>query len=243
MDPMAFPSFSYRQKLNSLKITKDFLTALEQYLLKWVVDAEIIPQDEAPKSLSIEIEDKHGTETMISISQLNSSRFPDSTSAINIVLRKPFMRDGMNFSVNISFSRGSRSSTLRIDSKMPNAREVVLGLKDGILRMLEQQKTWHWMAHPNLTVWFGLNATLVILSVALNSEIVTERYSFYLIGVIVSILIYWVGGVGVLRRYTVFDSRASERDDKIWGWLITGIGTFLVFGTLFTFFRRQLLGF
>lgn len=243
LDQMAYPSFSCSQKLISLKITKELLVALEQYFLKWVTDAAIVPKEEAPKSLSIEIEDKHGTEKITSVSQFTASRFPDGTSTINMVLRKPFARDDMNFSVNLSFSREPSSSILRIDATMPNAREVVLGFKDGILRMLEQQKTWHWIAHPTPKIGLTLISLVLIISIFLEKKDVSPLLSFFLLGALALIAVYLFGGIGVLRRYTEFDSRASERSDKIWSWLIGGLATFLFFGTLLTFFRHYLLGF
>ena len=54
---------------------------------------------------------------------------------------------------------------------------------------------------------------------------------------------FYLFGIGTLRPYTTFESRASDRSDKIWSWFLGGTGTFLLFGTLLTFLRRPLLGF
>lgn len=239
---MTHPSFSHEQALPSLKVTKDFLHSLEQYLVKWVVDASIVSQEEASKLLSIKIEDSLGSETVTSISQVTASRFADSTSRIEVELATPYKPDGTRLRVRLNFSRGRLFSTLAISATMPNARELALGLKDGLLRMLEPQKTGHWIAHPISQVWGALFAGGVWIGYFLYQASGKEAYFPYLLGSFSLVLIY-LFGMGSLRSYTVFDSRASERADKIWGWFIGGVATFLLFGTLLTLFRRPLLGF
>jgi len=238
---MTHPSFSHEQSLPSLKVTKDFLHSLEQYFVKRVVDASIVSQEEASKLLSIKIEDSLGSETIASISQVTASRFADSTSRIEVELATPYKPDGTRLRVRLNFSRGRLFSTLAISATMPNARELALGLKDGLLRMLEPQKTWHWIAHPTAQVWGALFAGGVWIGYFLFQASGKEAHFPYLLGSFALVWIY-LFGMGSLRSYTVFDSRASERADKIWGWFIGGVATFLLFGTLLTLFRRPLLG-
>jgi hypothetical protein len=239
---MTYPSFSHEQRLPSLKVTKELVKSLEQYLLKCVVDAALVSSEEALKLLSVEVEDSNGSETVASIEQVPGSRFADSTSRVEVVLRIAHKTDGSYLRVRLYFSRRPRSSTLAISATMPNARGFSLGLKEGLFRILDPEKTWHWIAHPTPQVWAFLFAIALFSAVIANSTIIKEAYSPYLLGFSLFIWLYTLA-MPPLRRYTCFDSRAAERADENWKWFIYGIAGFLLFGTLLTLFRRQLLGF
>ena len=60
---------------------------------------------------------------------------------------------------------------------------------------------------------------------------------------ILAFCLYYLQFAFSLRPYTLFDSRAAERSDKIWSWLAGGLMTFLFFGTLLTLLRKYTLGF
>jgi hypothetical protein len=242
---MAFPSFSHEQPLPSLRVTKEFLASIERYLLKWVVDASLASEDEAPKLLSIEIEDGHGSETVTSISQVTGSRFADSTSRIQFTLETAYNRNGTDLRVKLCFSSTQIFSTLKIKATMPNARELSLGLKDSLLRILEPQKTWHWIVHPSSKIWHFLLALSLCISLLLFQANIKEPYSFLLIGFQILLSVY-LFVMGSFRKYTIFDSRASERADKIWGkiwgWFIGGVATVIVFGFLTPWLLNRLAG-
>lgn len=239
---MNHPSFAYEHSLPSLRLTKDFLESLERYIIKRAGDLTVMNPEEIKACLRIKIDDRFGSENLNSIARLDSSRFEDSTSRVELELDTPYRSDGIKLRVRLNFSKGRLFSTVSIAATMPNARDVSLSLKDGILRMLDPQRTWHWVCHPIASVWgiiFGVGAMSMyslyqsesngfVKPMALGLSILLWFYLFY---------------IGTLRTYTVFDSRASERADKIWSWLIGGIGTFLIFGTLLTLLRRQILGF
>lgn len=239
---MTNPSFSHEQPLPSLRVTKDLLESLEKYLVKRVVDVVMLTEEEAKLALSIRVEDSLGTEEMISIDQMTPSRFADSTSRVEIELASPYRPDGLRLRVRLNFAKGRLFSILAISATMPNAREVALGLRDGLLRVLEPQRTWHWIVHPIPQWWGGIMGVSLWLGYSLFSTDSKGPYYPVLLGIFAFALFY-LFGVGILRSYTTFESRASDRSDKIWGWFLGGAGTFLVFGTLLTFLRRPLLGF
>lgn len=239
---MTHPSFTYEHPLPSLRVTKDFLASLEQYLLKRVVDSALVSTEEAQASLVIKVNDSFGSEKLNSISQFDASRFSDSTTQIEIELGSPYRRDGMRLKIRLNFARGRLFSTVAISATTPNARDFVLGLKDGIMRVVDPQRTWHWVCHPNAQGWgafIGIGAILGVSLFRLDAKDILYPFS---LGAFAFVFLY-LSQLSSLRPYTVFDSRASERSDKIWSWLIGGLGTFLLFGTLLTFIRRPLLGF
>ena len=239
---MTNPSFSHEQPLPSLRVTKELLKSLEKYLVKRVVDAAILTEEEAKLALSIRIEDSLGTEKIISIDQMTPSRFADSTSRVEIEIDSPYRRDGIRLRVRLNFAKGRLFSTLAISATMPNAREVALGLRDGLLRVLEPQRTWHWIVHPSAQWWGCVMGVSLWVGYYLFSTDGKEPYYPILLAIFAFVWFY-LFGFGTLRPYTTFESRASDRSDKIWSWFLGGAGTFLLFGTALTFLRRPLLGF
>lgn len=239
---MTNPSFSHEQSLPSLRVTKDLLESLEKYLVQRVVDVAMLTEEEVKLALSIRIEDNLGTEEMISIDQMTPSRFADSTSRVEIKFASPYRPDGLRLRVRLNFAKGRLFSTLAISATMPNAKEVALGLRDGLLRVLEPQRTWHWIVHPSAQWWGCVMGVSLWLGYSLFSTDRKEPYYPILLGAFAFAWFYLLG-IGTLRPYTTFESRASDRSDKIWSWFLGGTGTFLLFGTLLTFLRRPLLGF
>ena len=236
------PSFSHEQRLPSTKLTKDFLLSLERYLLGRLRDVTEVDETQLRESLSIEIEDGLGTEKLNSFESMSRSNFSDSTSRIRIALKTPSRIDDISVRIRLSFARGRPFSTISIDATKKDARETVLAIRDGLLRYLDQQRTWHWIAHPTGNVFsVALGASLVV-GYLLHSATGKEPYFPFAFPLLMFAWLYMFGA-GALRAYTVFDSRASERADKVWAWFLGGLGTFLVFGTLLAFFRRPLLGF
>ena len=243
---MRSPSFSYVHPLPSLRVTKGFLLALEQFLLKRAFDASLLSQDQAQEAIRIRIKDGLGTENLRSMSQLEAARFAESTEEIEISLDSPYRNDGTKLAVRLHLSKGRLFSSMSIDATGPNARETVLGLKEGLLRMVEPQRTWHWLCHPTAPVWGALFAFDCLLGYLLfmfkGADPSADPRFHFVFSAFIAILVY-MSYVGSIRPYTVFDSRGAERADKIWSWLIGGISTFIVFGTLLTLVRRPLLGF
>ena len=239
---MTHPSFAYDHPLPSLRVTKDFLVSLEEYLVKKVSETSLMSLEEAQAALRIEIDDSLGSERLNSIAQLDASCFSDSTNRIEVELEAPYRKDDRRLRIRLSFSKGRLFSTLAISATAPNARDVVLSLKEGIFRVVDPQRTWHWLFHPNPQTW-GVVSVIGIILVYLLIHQDLKGSIFPLTLVTFAFIWFYLFKFGSLRPYIAFDSRASKRYDKIWSWFITGLGTFIFFGTLFTLFRRHIFGF
>lgn len=239
---MSYPTFTHEHPLPSLRVSKEMLTSLEQIIIKKVLDTEILTEEQARSALKIEIDDSLGSERINSISQMESARFSDSTTRVDMGLESRYRDDGKKIQIRFRFGKGRMFSTVAISATMPNARDVVLGIRDSLVRMLEPYRTWHWIVHPKPHVWgfvFGAGVFLVYAA--------TQTPSGGKVGMLLAtaILFVWLYlfQAGSFRPFTVFDSRAADRSDKIWGWFITGLATFVIFGTALTLLRRPLLGF
>ncbi|QTN21439.1 hypothetical protein HZ992_14730 [Rhizobacter sp. AJA081-3] len=239
---MQQPAFSHEQALPSLKVNKDLLEALEKYLVKRFSDALQTSEEEIRKRYSLQIEDSLGTEKLASVEQMSATKFADSTSQVEVELDSPYREDGQRMRVRVRFSKGRLFSTLAVSAAAPNARELVLGVRDGLLRVLEPHKTWNSLAHPSSAGWgigIGLGGWMMYGLFAADAK---STYFPFLLAAFTLLWLY-LFAFGPLRPYSTFESRASERNEKIWSWLIAGLGTFLLFGTLLTLYRRSVLGF
>lgn len=240
---MTQPSFAYEHALPSLRVTKDFLANLEQYLIKKAIDTSLVSAEEAQTSLKFKIDDSLGSESLTTIAQFDATRFSDSTSRIEVEFESPYRKDGTRLRIRLNFAKGRLFSTIAITATAPAAKELVLGLKDGIMRTLESHRTWHWLCHPNAQSWGallgGLGTILGLVLYRLNGKDVAFPF---LVGALI-LLWFYLFQLGSLRPYTTFDTRATDRSDKIWLWFIMGLGTFFLFGTLLVMLRRPLLGF
>ena len=239
---MTHQTFIYDKPLTSTKVTKDSLEALEHYLTKRAIDSGFLSKPESEKAIEIQITDRLGTEKLSSIEQMTSSRFADGTSRIQIELSLPYREDGTRFSVRASFTTMRLLSDLRISATMPNARDIVLAWREGIMRSLEPQRTWNWLFHPRAEIVGALFGGCAVLAFSLFKSAGKGPYSMYLLGILVGTAIYMLVP-RAFRPYTVFDSRAADRSEKLWNWLMAGAASFVVFGTLFQEARKALLGF
>jgi hypothetical protein len=242
--PSSMTTFSCEEDLPSLKVTRDLIGSLERYLVQRVVDECDLSLDEVKKAFTLRVEDNFGTEHFSSAEQLHTTLFPDSTKRVIVEIEPRWKREGIRLQLRLSFSRGRMLSTLSISATAPNSRELVTGLKDGVLRVLEPQKTWHWICHPGAEVWGGLIGVSMVVLFALwklDSTHPASGAEFLFLG----FLMLWMLILALprFRPYTAFDSRAYERSTKIWNWLFAGFMSFLIFGTLLALFRKSWLGF
>ena len=237
-------TFSYEHGVPSIRLTKDVLEALERYIPNRIAEACNIAPEDARKGFSIHIVDREGTEHFDSIEQFTPSRFSDSTEKITVDLdARKWSKEGPFVSISLRFSRTRLFSSILITATAPNAREISVGLKDGVLRMLDPHKTWHWWCHPTAEVWGTYIAASIGLAVAAWQLHSKQPVYPLLLVTIMAFCLYALQSLLNLRPYTIFDSRAAERGDKIWSWFAKGLMTFLVFGTLLTLIRKYMFDF
>ena len=236
-------TFSYDHPLPSLHLTKELLETLERYLTQQVALACSLESEVARTCFSVSIDDNLGTEKFASVKEFHPSRFSDSTKRVTVEIDAPWRPNSPRVRVRLQLSPGRLFSTTVISAEAPSPRELVLGLREGIARVLEPHKTWHWLCYPTAAVWGTLMAAFTIAVVTLWQRADTNVLSPYALAVIFAFCLYYLQFLTNLRPYVSFESRASERSDKVWSWFLGGLMTFLLFGTLFTMARRGLLGF
>jgi hypothetical protein len=237
------PTYELKRTPPSTRVTRSLLAKLERYLLEQAgtLSGAEAQQDTTTGRIQLEIIDAFGTETCRSAEELNMETSPDSTKEIK--LRASQYRDP-ELSFNINFGRGRVDSEIRLSYRGNDARESMIGVYSGLLRILDEAKTRSWLFHPHWMIdalipmlmpgllFFGTAALVSSPSHAarLAAAAVTLFFTLFSMG--------WL-----LKPYIAFDSRRQDALDASWKWLSLGTLGFIVFGTMFPAIRKFIAGF
>jgi hypothetical protein len=235
------PIYELNRTPPSTRVTRSLLAKLERYLVEQA--ARLLGSQTANDTVGIQLEivDAFGTETCRSAGELNIDKLPDSTKEIK--LRASRYQDP-KLTFNINFSRRRLDSEIRLSYAGNDARESMIGVYSGLLRILDEAKTWSWLFHPHWVVdalvpmlmpglLFG-GATSLVFFASLAARIAAAM-------VIVLLTLFSLGWL--LKPYSAFDSRRQDALDAAWKWLSLGTLGFIVFGTMFPTIRRIIAGF
>lgn len=224
----------------SCNVNKNLLGSLENYLNN---EVELPNPEDTKKCLSLSIEDGFGTEIISSINDYAPQGFMDSISRVRLM--GCYCSNGKELlKVTISFGKDRLYSQLSISSNLNKAREIAMGIYERISRLCEPNKNSNWIYNPKISIGallFGLMfGSLSIIPIFFYQ--VSPVWKFFIIFIVCCLVIYNT----ILKRlkpYCAFDSGAQHRADRFANWFFYGVLSFGVFGILFTFFRRSLLGF
>lgn len=235
--------FKLEKQLPSCTVSKDLLTELEAYLL---TKAKALAGDKAleeGRCFRVCIHDDLGVETISTVENIPGGQFLDSTSQVALELDLRYGKASFPLEVDIRFSKDRSFSKLTISYSGDDARSVVAGLNDGILRLVLSAKNENRFFNPppilEGALWVATSFPLFI-----GSAIEKVVPSGFAVGALVAALMYAFLIAGKrLRPYTAFDTPSTERNSKVVEWFIYGLAGFLVFGSLFVFLRKGVIGF
>lgn len=239
--------FKLEKQLPSCAVGKDLLRELEAYLLS---KARALAGEEALEEALEEgryfcvcIHDDLGVETISSVEKIPGGQFLDSTSQVALELDLRYGKTSFPLEVRIRFDKDRSFSKLTISYSGDDARSVVAGLHDGVLRLVLSVKNRNGFFNPPTMLEGALwIATSLPLFIGLAIEKIIP--AGFAMGVFVTALMYAYLIAGKrLRPYTAFDTPSTERNSKIVEWFIYGLVGFLVFGTLFVVLRKSVIGF
>ena len=185
-------------------------------------------------SLEISIVDDLGTETLDSTGALGGDRFLDSTREVNLSARLTWT-EGSRVSVGLHFRQEMPMlATLSIRATGDNARSLVVGLYDGMSKIVRTTTTSNKWLHPPLglqtSLFLGLAVCVVTSVVALTKGDWNRNSTAASVGLLAWVLYHMLGQ---LRPYIVFDCGRSDRNDKWADWLLKGVCGALIFGYCF----------
>lgn len=233
-------SFSLEKELPSVLVTKDLIESLEKHLIAKIASFAQIEEGTKP-SIKIVVVDGHGEEVFESSEQIFFAKFPDSTNRIEFEARAPLHNERPEVRCALTFSQSIIFSSISIRVTGSNAREFATGLMETTFRVLEPHRTLHWFFHnPFLLVlsWGVLLGGPWIRDWLPPTEAVTVVIALSWLLIFVYLFI-----AKPRYPYCTFESRKWERTSSFTNWLVYGLLTFMVFGTLLTFVRRFFVGF
>jgi hypothetical protein len=236
--------FVLEKKLPSCKVTKALLESLERYLTakKEALQSDLKTPPDSER-LSISVTDNLGRETVTSAQQLRADRFLDSTTEVDASFEASWYKQHISLEVDLRFRTEGLRSRLTIASRSDAARELGVGVYRSLSDIIETTMTSNWRYHPPewLEVLLGM---LWILPIGIGAALNDRVPHAFLVGITLTAVVLAYITLGKrLHPYTIFDSSRAERLQKFGDWFEYGLLTFLVFGSAFTFFRRELFGF
>ena len=244
--------FSLVRLVPSCFVDKPLIQSLEDYLRQRIAPLPDTRGQNPPPVVTIEVSDDIGTEAMESISQFGPARFHDGTKRITVghsSLRPDHL------SANIIIDRERSRSEIRVTyTADKGTREFVIGLVDGIERILAPSKTTNSWLHPVYAVdslislfTFAVAMTTLYMSLATVGAAVTNKPSTIPRWVsTTSFIVLWVmltyHALAWLKPYSTFDTAANARRRSVTTWVFGGLATFIVF-TVFGDYLRKWVGF
>jgi hypothetical protein len=214
-------------QLPSCKVTKPLLQSIEKYL-KATIPGQFSSDRERQqleKGLYLSIFDVFGVGVAKSIDEFAPVRFSDTTNCIKIGINMLVGVDDKHLELEIQFHRFRWSSRAKVDCHSPNARELVMGLREGILSLIAPHKTSSWLFNPPAVlhgVLLGIGGALLGMYGA--SFLVSSPPPFATVLCLTFIL--YVSVPLLLNPYTAFD---SARNDMLNAWWKRCVGFYIAF--------------
>lgn len=241
-------TFKLERPIPSCLVKKDLLEKLESYLSNEVPQfLNTLPAENNPLSIlqqtkfSVSITDNFGTEEVDTMSQYPVPQFPNSTDKVFVILLAGVLGATR---IGIFFHKNREDSEISVECKGHNAREKAISIYEGIKRIIDNYSNWNWLYNPKIwlkAVLFGFAVIFLLPAIGplANYSITAALIVFLSFAALMSYLFLF----GRLKPYIAFESTSYYRTKAMADWLFLGILTFIIFGTLFVYFRRAILGF
>lgn len=233
-------TFELEKKIHSCEIDIELIKRLEEYIKNSIPKIVIIKNIDAfNKNYSVEIEDINGTEKFKSITEYPFALLHNNTKKITI------RTNGYSDSINISLIfRNDWNPKIKIELTHDNARDLVLSIHEGLKRIIDTKSNNNRFYHSSYIlegVLFGI-AVIFLSGIGLLFTPNLKILGVISLTCFIMLIIYSLIG-HIFKPNIVFSSQKSQNRQKVFRWFLGGVFTFIIFGTLFVFLRRKLLGF
>ena len=230
-------TFQMEKNLSSYEIGCGLAKRIENYLFEKVSGIAGVDIDDVKKGYSVEITDDLGTEKLESIDGYSSPLFPNYTKRILFELS---MYEVKNLSVRICFDISKLFSKISVGYTGENAKEIVIAVYQGIIRLIVSNKTRNKFYH------LGAIETIIFTTISLVFvfAIVSFVKLLYTWGIMLScIFVIYILYLTIGRKihpYTVFDSARSRNYKKWSDWFLSGILGFIIFDVVLAIILKKL---
>lgn len=209
--------YEINEHIPACHVNKDFLNQLEDYIKSKIPNLVGISKKVLFEKYSITISDGKGEEEINSISNYTSNLFPDSIKDIEIMV---LTYGEKHFRLNMEFSKDdiglSFHNHIQISYESKKAREVVLGIYEGIKRIIEPYKNHNEFYHPSIeeTIPFtpAAAALFFYFSLLMFSE---KNVVFFIIFLFIGFLLLTYITIGrYFKPYITFETNYYFRVQK-----------------------------
>ena len=181
--------YEINEHIPACHVNKDFLNKLEDYIKSKIPNLIGISKKILSEKYSITISDEKGEEEINSISNYTSNLFPDSIKDIEISVGL-FMEKGFRLSINFNKEQlGLYSNNIEISYESKKAREIVLGIYEGIKQIIESYRNhneFYHLSEENDIFIFPASIFLFYISLIMLSD---KYYAFFVIAFFIGLLL------------------------------------------------------
>lgn len=234
--------FEIKKRIFACHVSKNLLSQLERYIKDEIPKQISIPKKVIDEDYSLSIRDKSGEEKIRSISSYSFSRFPDST---NKIIFEVFIVVPKYFKILIDIDReySGKYDSIEISYESNNARETVLGIYEGIKRIIELHRNHNELFHPGLGIETFISAIkyfILILAFTIFQINQILALIFFLM-FLVLITYSFIGNV--FKQYITYETNYYLKLQKSFYWFLTILLSLalLVIGLFITGFWNKLL--
>ncbi len=221
-------------RIQSCVVDKDLIKEIEAYLnsrLSKNLKGVLALSDESKIDYKIILKDSLGEEHLSSISDYHKDKFPNDIKEVTL----DYKIDYSNVNIRLKFSKEIILSYLSIEIRCGGAKEIALGIKNEIERLLAENKTIHFVFYGKYA--WGAWGVLLLSSNALTWSYVKFPYSHQLyLFFLLSVLAYYL--IRFISPYTDFETKRKEKRDKFISWFLNGLAGVFVFGVLAYYLRK-----
>ena len=237
------PTFSLRKRLPSCAVDRSLLERLELYFRNDIPVVASIPDEGRRLTLNLEITDTLGTDKRTTIDTYPLTKFPDGTEQVDLSSTVSGANDE-HLTIRLRFNKDRDYSSVSIDSKVPQAREIAVAALEGIVHRLRPNTNLNKLLNWPLGLDFGavsivsalLCSAWVVLLISQPARPITWIFFF---AALILPTIYAVAKRGY--PYTSFDSAVQRRQTSRAKWItLTILSVFLV-GTIARLLQRLIL--
>ncbi|WP_230456680.1 hypothetical protein [Leptospira santarosai] len=231
--------FITRNELSPMHVDRELLIKLEDYFIKLIPDlVPDIPKSRRQNGYSMEVTDKYGTEKFDSIKEYDFKYLPDTINLIQI----GFLNNEDELKISIILDK-EEGAFLELDFEATNAREKASALLEGLNKILRNYRTVNSFYHPPSFIQAPIVIVGFIYGILSFAELSYKNYIEAIGPGLITLAIvsyYYVGKK--IRSIVSFETKRYQLFNHYLLWFISGSLSFLIFGTIFTYFKDKLLG-
>jgi hypothetical protein len=206
--------FGIAKPIVACHVNKNLLNELEDYIKNEIPKLIGVSKKNINEKYSIYINDKIGEEEIESISNYSLSVFPDSTKRIEINVRL-FLEKYFIFSISFDSEYSRKYESIKISYESNNAREIALGVYEGINRIIESHRNNNEFFHPSLGIEsFIYYLKYILLGFSIPMFLINRILFLIPFLIFLGIIIYEFTGK-VFKRYITFETNYNTKLQKL----------------------------